>query len=205
MIRPVTEKDIPACVEVIRKSFLTVAEEFHFTKENAPRFTAFSVDEDRLSYYFHVEHRPMYAYVDGDQIIGYCSLFLEGNNACELNNLAILPTDTKASANSFWSTPKKPLLRCTARSCTSASWRKTGSCAAGMRKTAPCIPARRNLIFSRSPADICKCRSRKLRKKGKKIWLPVSCTTRSRIKFCNCFLCTTVRGCALARYCRTLP
>ena len=49
MIRPVTEKDIPACVEVIRKSFLTVAEEFHFTKENAPRFTAFSVDEDRLS------------------------------------------------------------------------------------------------------------------------------------------------------------
>lgn len=38
MIRPVTEKDIPACVEVIRKSFLTVAEKFHFTKENAPRF-----------------------------------------------------------------------------------------------------------------------------------------------------------------------
>lgn len=91
MIRPVTEKDIPACVEVIRKSFLTVAEEFHFTKENAPRFTAFSVDEDRLSYYFHVEHRPMYAYVDGDQIIGYYSLFPEGNNACELNNLAVLP------------------------------------------------------------------------------------------------------------------
>ena len=44
MIRPVTEKDIPVCVKVIRESFLTVAEEFHFTKENAPRFTAFSVD-----------------------------------------------------------------------------------------------------------------------------------------------------------------
>lgn len=40
MIRPVTEKDIPACVEVIRKSFLTVAEEFHFTKENAPHLRA---------------------------------------------------------------------------------------------------------------------------------------------------------------------
>ena len=91
MIRPVTEKDIPACVEVIRESFLTVAEEFHFTKESASRFTAFSVNEGRLSYQFHVEHRPMYAYADGDKIVGYYSLFPEENNTCELNNLAVLP------------------------------------------------------------------------------------------------------------------
>lgn len=91
MIRPVTEKDIPVCVEVIRESFLTVAEEFHFTKENASRFTAFSVDEGRLFGQFHVEHRPMCAYVYGDKIVGYYSLFPEGNNACELNNLAVLP------------------------------------------------------------------------------------------------------------------
>ena len=91
MIRPVTEMDIPVCVEVIRESFLTVAEEFHFTKENAPRFTAFSVNEGRLFDQFHVEHRPMCAYVYGDKIVGYYSLFPEGNNACELNNLAVLP------------------------------------------------------------------------------------------------------------------
>lgn len=46
MIKPVTEKDIAECAKVISESFLTVADEFGFTFENASRFTAFAVNEE---------------------------------------------------------------------------------------------------------------------------------------------------------------
>lgn len=36
MIRNVHAADLPACLEVIRKSFATVAEEFGLTPENCP-------------------------------------------------------------------------------------------------------------------------------------------------------------------------
>jgi len=43
MIREVRREDIPACVDLIRRSFMTVADAFDFTEENAPRFTAFAI------------------------------------------------------------------------------------------------------------------------------------------------------------------
>ena len=58
MIREVTRKDIPACVELIKNSFMTVADEYGFTAENAPRFTAFAISEDRLCRHVEKEHRP---------------------------------------------------------------------------------------------------------------------------------------------------
>ena len=42
MIKQINKTDIPECVKVIKESFLTVANEFGFTIENAPRFTAFA-------------------------------------------------------------------------------------------------------------------------------------------------------------------
>ncbi len=48
MIRKAEQADLPECVKVIRNSFQTVADEFGFTEENAPRFTAFATTEDRL-------------------------------------------------------------------------------------------------------------------------------------------------------------
>ena len=41
------EKDIAECVNVIKESFLTVADELGFAIDNAPRFTAFATTEDR--------------------------------------------------------------------------------------------------------------------------------------------------------------
>lgn len=55
MIREINKKEIPDCVEVIRKSFMTVADEFGFTRENAPRFTAFATTEERLVYQLEQE------------------------------------------------------------------------------------------------------------------------------------------------------
>ena len=90
-IRKIQEKDIDECVNVIRTSFQTVADEFGFTKENAPRYTAFATDAKRIRWQMLGEQRPMYAYFDEDSIVGYYSLALQDNNECELNNLCVLP------------------------------------------------------------------------------------------------------------------
>ena len=90
MIKQITKADIPKCTKVIRESFLTVAEEFGITPENAPRFTAFATTEDRLYRQLESEHRPMFAYFDDVNIVGYYSL-KKDDGVCELNNLCTLP------------------------------------------------------------------------------------------------------------------
>lgn len=91
MIKEIEEKDIAQCAQMIRESFGTVAEEFGFTEENAPRFTAFATTKERLEWQMKVEHRPMYAYYDSGKVVGYYSLLIQENNECELNNLCVLP------------------------------------------------------------------------------------------------------------------
>ena len=92
MIKEIKEDDIAECVDVIRRSFYTVAEELGFTIDNAPRFTAFATTQDRLLYQLKNEYRQMYAYYENnDKIIGYYSLEIQDNNQCELNNLCVLP------------------------------------------------------------------------------------------------------------------
>lgn len=90
MIKQVNQEDIPRCAVVIRESFGTVADELGITEENAPRFTAFATKVDRLNWHLHGEHRPMFAFWDRGEIVGYYSLLLFGKE-CELNNLAVLP------------------------------------------------------------------------------------------------------------------
>lgn len=91
MIKKIMEKDIEECVELIKNSFLTIANQFGFTIENAPRFTAFSTTKDRLLWQFYEEKRPMYAFFEHNTIVGYYSLQLLEDNICELNNLCVLP------------------------------------------------------------------------------------------------------------------
>lgn len=91
MIKEINRNDIVECVNIIKESFMTVADEFGFTVENAPRFTAFATTEERLYWHLDGEHRPMYAFYDDGKIVGYYSLLLQENNECELNNLCVLP------------------------------------------------------------------------------------------------------------------
>ena len=90
IIKPVNINDLSECVSVIRKSFMTVADEFGFTADNAPRFTAFAASEERLNYHLNVEHRLMYKFLKDKRIVGYYSLLVQGDR-CELNNLCVLP------------------------------------------------------------------------------------------------------------------
>lgn len=92
MIRPMKQEEIPVCVTLIRRSFLTVAEAFGFTEENAPRFTAFATTEQRLMWHLCGECRPMFVYEnEAGEIVGYYSLLMQENNECELNNLCVAP------------------------------------------------------------------------------------------------------------------
>ena len=91
MIREMRRDEIPQCVEIIRKSFKTVADKYGITEENAPRFTAFATNEERLVWQMEREHRPMFVCEDEGVICGYYSLLLQDNCECELNNLAVLP------------------------------------------------------------------------------------------------------------------
>ena len=92
MIRAVTHNDIPACTCLIRESFMTVAEEYGITKENAPRFTAFAISEAKLLQQLDDEHRRMFVYENnGGELIGFYSLLLGSGHICDLNNLAVLP------------------------------------------------------------------------------------------------------------------
>jgi ribosomal protein S18 acetylase RimI-like enzyme len=90
MIRAIRREEIPACVRAVRESFLTVAEEFGFTEENAPRFAAFATTNERLETQFG-EGRPMFAFFDGEEIAGYYSLFRQSEAEFEMNNLCVLP------------------------------------------------------------------------------------------------------------------
>lgn len=91
MIRKITAGDVPRCVQIIRDSFQTVADEFGFTAENAPRFTAFAISGERLLRQME-NQRPMYVYEQGGEVVGYYSLLPGGDGSCELNNLCVIPT-----------------------------------------------------------------------------------------------------------------
>ena len=91
MIRKAKRADFSACADVIRKSFLTVAEEFGITRENAPRFTAFSVSEEKLIRQMEAEQRLMYLDEEDGVICGFYSLRLMEDGVCELGNLSVLP------------------------------------------------------------------------------------------------------------------
>ncbi len=78
MICAVISEDIPACVRVVRESFLTVAREFGITPQNAPRFTAFAVTEERLRWQLTQERRPMYGWFEGEALRGIIPWPLKG-------------------------------------------------------------------------------------------------------------------------------
>ena len=91
MIREMRREEISECVRVIRRSHQTVADEFGFTPENAPRYVAFATDENRLTWHMDGEHRLMFADDENGVIRGYYSLLLKNDGECELGSLSVLP------------------------------------------------------------------------------------------------------------------
>ena len=91
MIREVRQEEISECVQVIRRSFQTVADDFGITPENAPRYVAFATDENRLLWQMFREHRLMFLDEEDGVICGYYSLLIKDGGECELGSLSVLP------------------------------------------------------------------------------------------------------------------
>lgn len=89
-VRPMEEADLPECAGLIRRSFLTIAEEFGFTAEKDPNFTAFCVTTDTLLHQLKNERRPIYGCETDGVIAGYYSLKIE-DGKIELCNLCTAP------------------------------------------------------------------------------------------------------------------
>ena len=89
IIQVENKEQLNICLEIIRSSFLTVAEEFGLTENNCPSHTAF-MTIDKLQKQFD-DGRPMFIFYQDDIPVGYFSLVRCRDEEWELNNLAVLP------------------------------------------------------------------------------------------------------------------
>ena len=77
------------CLDIIHKSFITVANDFGLTNENCPSHTAF-ISIEKLEKQFS-DGRSMFIYDKDGEKVGYFSL-KKNENTAELDNLAVLPS-----------------------------------------------------------------------------------------------------------------
>ncbi len=88
-IKPIEKAELSACLNVIHRSFATVAEEFGLTRENCPKHTSFLPME-----YLETQFGwgwTMFGLYENEQIVGYVSLSKEADGTYELHHLAVLP------------------------------------------------------------------------------------------------------------------
>lgn len=89
VVRKVERCELNNCLDVIHRSFRTIAERFGITEENCPRHTAFlllSRLENNMDSGWH-----MFGVFVGKKIVGYASLSDEGGGVFELHNISVLP------------------------------------------------------------------------------------------------------------------
>ncbi len=89
IIQVKNKEQLNICLEIIRSSFITVAEEFCLTENNCPSHTAY-MTIDKLQKQFD-DGRPMFLFYQDAVPVGYFSLAKCSDEEWELNNLAVLP------------------------------------------------------------------------------------------------------------------
>lgn len=88
-IRQIAKDELPSVLDLIHKSFATVAANMGFTKENCPGHTSFMPMEKLQNYYEW--GFLMYGLFEDDKMVGYVSLAKQPEGHYDLNNLAVLP------------------------------------------------------------------------------------------------------------------
>ena len=90
MILEIEDKSkLPISLEIIQKSFATVADEFHLTKENCPGHPTF-MTLNKLQHSFESGKR-MFLYCSGSKPVGFFSLKQFDSETWEMDHLAVLP------------------------------------------------------------------------------------------------------------------
>lgn len=88
IIRVESKEQLNICLDIIHKSFQTVADELNLTIDNCPSHTAFMPMEKLLSQF--ESETPMFLYDNDKKFVGYFSLSAD-TDSVELNNLAVIP------------------------------------------------------------------------------------------------------------------
>lgn len=88
-IRAIEREDLPACVQVIRAGFATVAIDFGLTEQNCPTNGAFMTLE-RLERAYE-QGDMMFGLFAGAELAGFAQLAKSGRKAYELEKLTVLP------------------------------------------------------------------------------------------------------------------
>lgn len=88
IIRVESKEQLNICLDIIHKSFKTVADELNLTEDNCPSHTAFMPIEKLISQFDN--DTPMFLYQHNECFVGYFSLSVN-DDSVELNNLAVLP------------------------------------------------------------------------------------------------------------------
>lgn len=83
-----SSEQLNICLDIIHKSFQTVADEMNLIKDNCPSYTAFMPIEKLISQFEN--NTPMFLYQYNGCFAGYFSLSIN-DDSVELNNLAVLP------------------------------------------------------------------------------------------------------------------
>ena len=91
MIKEIQDTDIPACVEVIRKAFTTVAYQFGITRDNFPHDDGMFMTSEALANEKQQPGKSMYALHFKDQIIGFITITDKGNKIYGIGHLSVLP------------------------------------------------------------------------------------------------------------------
>jgi diamine N-acetyltransferase len=89
-ILPVSTGELEHCAEVIRESFLTVADDFGLTIENCPTNGAF-IKTERLAADVG-KGNSMYGLYEDDNMTGFMQLEYKGDRGVILEKLAVLPS-----------------------------------------------------------------------------------------------------------------
>ncbi len=84
----ILKEQLNICLDIIHKSFITVADEFGLTEENCPNHTAFMPIDKLIRQY--ESGTNMFLYQHNEEYVGYFSL-VDNVESVELNNLSVLP------------------------------------------------------------------------------------------------------------------
>lgn len=88
IIRVESKEQLDICLDIVHKSFQTVADEMNLTKDNCSSYTAFMPIEKLISQFEN--NTPMLLYQYNGCFARYFSLLIN-DDSVELNNLAVLP------------------------------------------------------------------------------------------------------------------
>lgn len=88
IIRVESKEKLGICLDIIHKSFKTIADELNLTKDNCPSHTAFMPIDKLISQFEN--NTPMFLYKHNECFVGYFSLSVN-DDSVELNNLSVLP------------------------------------------------------------------------------------------------------------------